>query len=128
MLGPGPPPILDAALRGGAGAMRMDDATWRRHANPWSVWTRILTPLPLLTVVLFLRPALAWWTLLPLAVVLAWIVWNPRAFPEPKAWDGWPQRGVLGEKAMIAHAAAVPGHHRRTMTVLTGLSAVTAVI
>lgn len=30
-----------------ARAMTMDDATWERHANPWSVWTRMAT-LPLL--------------------------------------------------------------------------------
>ena len=23
-----------------ASAFRMDDETWKRHANPWSVWTR----------------------------------------------------------------------------------------
>ncbi|WP_406601478.1 DUF6653 family protein [Lentzea miocenica] len=23
-----------------AKAFRMDDEAWRRHANPWSVWTR----------------------------------------------------------------------------------------
>ena len=28
--------------------MSMDDAAWERHASPWSVWTRVITGLPVL--------------------------------------------------------------------------------
>ena len=44
--------------------LHMDDVVWRRHANPWSVWTRL--PLaPLLVAVIFARTWL--WNL-----VLGW--------------------------------------------------------
>jgi len=34
--------------------MGMDDATWKRHANPWSGWSRI-TILPLLCLAIMSR-------------------------------------------------------------------------
>ncbi|CUH46203.1 hypothetical protein RUA4292_00368 [Ruegeria atlantica] len=35
--------------------MGMKDEIWLRHANPWSVWTRVLTPLPLLALAIWSR-------------------------------------------------------------------------
>jgi len=35
--------------------MAMDDAVWMRHANPASVWSRIVTPLPLLPLAVWSR-------------------------------------------------------------------------
>lgn len=37
------------------GLMGMDDQSWLSHANPLSVWTRILTPLPLLILAVWSR-------------------------------------------------------------------------
>ena len=37
-----------------ADAFGMDDATWARHANPWSAWTRIPI-LPLLCLAIWGR-------------------------------------------------------------------------
>lgn len=95
--------------------MTMDEATWRRHASPWSVWTRILTPIPLMTLAIWSRVWLGWGATGPVALVALWIWWNPRAFQPPPRWDGWAQRGVLGEKAVIGHRDAVPPHHRAAM-------------
>ncbi|WP_377193710.1 DUF6653 family protein [Ruegeria meonggei] len=33
----------------------MKDEVWLRHANPWSVWARVLTPLPLLALAIWSR-------------------------------------------------------------------------
>ncbi len=35
-------------------AMAMDDTTWARHANPWSVWTRVPI-LPALALAIYSR-------------------------------------------------------------------------
>ncbi|MEL7349348.1 MAG: DUF6653 family protein [Pseudomonadota bacterium] len=100
-----------------AGAMRMDEATWARHANPWSAWTR-LPILPAIVVVLLLRDTLgvATWVLLMLPIIWVWL--NPRAFPPPATLDAWVSRAVMGDKLWVerdrrpipqAHAAMAQG-------------------
>lgn len=103
--------------------MAMDDRTWARHANPWSVWTRVLTPLPLLALSVWSRVWIGWWCVGPVALTLAWIWWNPRAFPPPRRLDRWSARGVLAERVVIAHGERIAPHHRRAMRALTALAA-----
>lgn len=98
-------------MRGAERLMSMDDATWRRHANPLSGWTRMLTALPLLLLALWSRVWLGWWSVLPIAMAVFWIWWNPRAFGEPASFDSWMSRGVLGERIYIDHRAELPAHH-----------------
>jgi hypothetical protein len=43
--------------------MSMDDRVWRRHANPWSGWTRV-TALPLLVLAIWSRVWIGWWAVL----------------------------------------------------------------
>lgn len=92
--------------------MRMDEASWTRHTNPWSGWTR-LTTLPLLSLAIWSRVWLGWWALLPVAIVLVWIWLNPRIFSAPLRTDNWMSRGVLGERIWLESHARVPAHHRR---------------
>lgn len=103
--------------------MAMNDAVWARHANPWSVWTQILTPPPMLAASICSRIWIGWWCLLPLAPTLPWIRWNPRAFRPPRSTRRWTSRGVLAERTVIECRAAVPAHHRRATAVLTGITA-----
>lgn len=104
--------------------MAMDEATWRRHANPWSVWTRM----PLLAVIaaiVFWRDLFGWWTLALLALAVAWAVINPRAFPEPRSTDTWASRAVMGERVWLNRKAIpIPAHHARWARGLTIASAV----
>jgi len=100
-------------------ALVMDDATWARHANPWSVWTRF-TILPLLVLAVWSRVWLGWWALVPVAFVLAWTWWNPRAFPPPRSTDNWASKAVLGERLWLNRRhVSVPTHHRVLPTVLS---------
>ena len=66
---------------------------WRRHANPWSVYTRIPVPL-LLTAAVWSRAWIGWWSLLPVAAVVVWTMVNPRVFPPPQSIDTWASRGT----------------------------------
>ncbi len=107
-----------------ARAHRMDDAAWARHANPWSVWTRVPI-LPLLALAIWSRAWIGWWALLPVALLIAWTWVNPRIFPPPRSLDGWGSCAVLGERLWLArNAVPVPAHHRRLVpwAALTGLA------
>ena len=101
-----------------------DEDAWRRHANPWSVYTRIPIPL-LLVAAIWSRVWLGWWSLLPVAVVLVWTAVNPRVFPAPRSLDSWASRAVLGETVWARRKETpLPARHRRAPLVLSALSAV----
>ncbi len=87
--------------------MTMDDATWSRHANPWSGWTRCATT-PVLFVALWSHVWLGWWALVPIGVVGCWLWVNPRLFPPPATRTAWMTRGVLGERLWVEGRAATP--------------------
>lgn len=102
--------------------MGMDDATWTRHANPWSGWTRVIIG-PLLIFAIYARTWFGAWVLIPVAAILAWTWLNPRAFPAPKDYDTWMSLGVLGERWFLArNRVAIPAHHIRAANIFTALS------
>ena len=103
--------------------MGMDDRVWLRHANPWSVWTRILTPLPLLALAVWSRVWLGWGALGPVALALGWIWLNPRVFAAPARLEGWSAAAVLGERVWLRQRARVAAHHRPALLALTWASA-----
>lgn len=93
--------------------MGMSDATWERHANPLSGWTRIPI-LPLLALAIWSRDWIGWWCLAPIAALIIWIFVNPRAFPPPQSVDNWMSKGVLGERVFLARKAKrIPQHHTK---------------
>ena len=71
------------------------ETTWKRHSNPWSGWTRILT-YPLVYVPFWNRS----WK--QGAAVAAWFAANPFIFPAPKDDSSWATRSVLGEQLWTA--------------------------
>ncbi|MBU4530240.1 MAG: hypothetical protein KUA43_07560 [Hoeflea sp.] len=104
-------------------SMSMDDATWARHANPWSVWTRVPL-LALLALAIWSRVWIGWWCLIPIAALIAWALYNPRAFPPPASLDNWASRAVLGERHWLARKTRpIPAHHARWAMILSILSA-----
>jgi hypothetical protein len=70
---------------------------WERHANPVSVWTRFAV-LPLLAISIWSRDWIGWWSLIPLALSLVFMVVNPVLFPKPTSTRNWASKGVLGER------------------------------
>lgn len=104
-------------------AFRMDEATWARHASPWSVWTRN-SVLPLFVMALWSRDWIGWWSLLPVTAVLFWAWYNPRAFSPPAHTDNWASKAVFGERVWIARQTIpIPAHHARAAIVLALVSA-----
>lgn len=109
--------------------MRMDDATWARHANGWSVWTRTATmPLLLLALWSHVWIGIGGATLcVALAVIWSWV--NPRLFPAPKRTDTWHSRATFGERVWINRGAVpIPRHHMIAAHLLAGIAATGAVI
>jgi hypothetical protein len=113
------PDVYRAAER----LMGMNDRTWLRHASDWSVWTRILTPLPLLALAIWSRVWMGWGALFPVTLAVAWIWLNPRLFTKPATLDGWGARGVLGERVFLRQRSRVAAHHLAAARLLTLLSA-----
>jgi hypothetical protein len=106
-----------------AKAFGLEGDAWLRHANPWSVYTRI--PIPaLLVLAVWSRVWLGWWCLVPLAAVVVWTIVNPRVFPPPRSLDHWASRAVLGEKCWEARRERpIPKHHLVAPWLFTGLNA-----
>jgi hypothetical protein len=103
-------------------SMGMDDATWARHANPWSGWTRVPI-LPLAALAIWARVWIGWWCLVPLAALIVFARVNPRLFPPPGHLDAWMSRGVLGERLWLARRSApIPRHHAVWALVLSTLA------
>ena len=93
--------------------MHMDDATWERHASPWSVYSRMAV-LPLLTLAIWSRAWFGWGALILIAVAI-FLVWaNPRAFPPLKTRDHWVAKGTFGERVFLNRdSIPIPAHHQR---------------
>jgi hypothetical protein len=95
---------------------------WQRHANPWSVYTRIPVPAAM-SVAVWSRAWIGWWCLAPVAAVVLWAVVNPTAFPPPKSLDHWASKAVLGETYWAnRNETPIPEHHRRAPIVLTAIN------
>lgn len=70
---------------------KLIDTMWRRHANPWSVWTRLLST-PLIYLPLWNR---SWKQGLAVAT---WFATNPFLFPEPCNSRTWAARAIRGDR------------------------------
>src|SRR3712207_6204220 len=110
-----PAPSIETRL---AKAFGLEGDAWQRHANPWSVYTRVPIP-PLMAAAIWSRRWLGRGCLVPVALVGAWTVVNPRAFPPPRSLDHWASRSVLGETYWAKRQEVpVPARHRVAPTVL----------
>jgi len=98
--------------------MGMDAATWARHANPWSGWSRV-SILPLFAVAVWSRVWIDWWALLPTGLVFLWAWLNPCLFSPPASTDNWMSKGVMGERIWLMRGEdPVLAHHASTIRVL----------
>jgi Family of unknown function (DUF6653) len=102
------------------------DETWRRHANPWSVWTRFAA-IPPLVLSIWSRTWIGWWCLVPLALVIVWLIVNPSAFAPVEKPVRWTERGIYGER-IWAQDKDIPQEHKRVLGLLLGLAAIGAVL
>ena len=105
-----------------ANTFHMDEETWARHANPWSVWTRF-TVLPILILAIWSRVWLGWGSLAPIAIALLWMWINPRIFAKPQSTNHWASKGVLGERVWLNRdTVPIPLHHQQVPNILSLVS------
>ncbi len=99
-----------------------DEEAWKRHANPWSVWSRN-TALPFLVLACWSRVWLGWNSLFLIIPAIAWIFLNPRIFSPPTSMHSWASQGVLGERIwMNRDRVLVPPRHRKIPHLLNFLA------
>ena len=99
--------------------MSMDSATWARHGNPLSVWSRILSG-PIVFLALWSPFWISWWGGLVILVTAGWIWLNPRLFSPPCHTKSWATQIVLGERVFLNRKnVPIPDHHRRAGMVTT---------
>ena len=102
--------------------MGMSDATWARHANRWSVYTRFGGAVPVFFA-LWSAHWIGWWSLIPIAMAGSWVYLNPRFFSAPNTADSWAARGVLGERAFLNRKIVpIPNEPQRVAQITTTLS------
>ncbi len=108
--------------------MSMDDATWARHSNPWSVYSRF-TCLPLIVLAIYSRVWIGGWCVVPLALALLWTWVNPRLFAPPSSTDNWASKGVMGERIFLNRKEnPVPRRYHRIAIITTLASVIGMVI
>jgi hypothetical protein len=98
---------------------------WMRHANPWSVGTRFAV-LPLLALSVWSRDWVGWWSLIPVALSVVFLMVNPLLFPPPRSTRNWASKGVFGERVYSNRKSVeIPPQYRSPVpTIANALSAV----
>jgi hypothetical protein len=97
-----------------AGAHGMTDTAWKRHANPWSVWTRFAA-IPAFELAVWSREWIGWWSLAGVAAVVAWLWLNVHVF-RPVEPTSWAARGIYGEHLHVTGKA--PAAHTTVLRLL----------
>ena len=88
---------------------------FRRHAHPFSAWSRLLST-PLLLVPLWTR---RWWLYVPIGV---WLAVNPVITPPARDLSSFATRAILGEESWSRDPASEPG-----VLVLSGMASASLV-
>ncbi len=102
-----------------AKVFKLEGDNWKKHANPWSVWTRFAT-LPFIVLAIWSRAWIGWYCLIPIVLLIFWLLINPTLFKTPKHFNSWGSKAVLGEKYWSERKTfAVPKHHNTPILILT---------
>lgn len=103
---------------------KLDEKTWMKHANPWSVYTRTFA-LPFLVIAIWSRIWFGWWSLIFIVVAIIWIWINPLIFPEAKNTENWASKGVFGERVWLNRKnISIPTHHRIMPNILNAVQGI----
>lgn len=112
--------------------MSMDEAAWERHANPFSVWSRAITGLPVILGAIWSIRPFGWWSILFILSACFWIWINPRLFSVPKHTDNWASKVTFGERIWLNRKfQEIPAHHANwafALSLIAGIGFIVAVV
>ena len=101
-------------------SMSMDEEVWKRHASPLSVWTRVITGIPVTFAATWSIQSLGYLSAVPIGVAILWLWLNPRLFPPPKSTDNWASKVTFGERIWLGHSKdSIPSHHKNWVLFLS---------
>ncbi|MBL1433966.1 hypothetical protein COB87_000090 [Candidatus Wolfebacteria bacterium] len=96
----------------------LNDETWMKHSNKWSVWSRFFI-LPLLAVAIWSHVWIGLNSLILVVILLFWTWINSRFFGKPKTTKHWASKAVFGERVWLRKdELPIPQHHLRAITIL----------
>lgn len=101
----------------------LSDETWRRHANAWSVWTRMAAFPPMVAAIYF-RDVLGFWTLVVLAAGVVWMWLDPRVFPAIDHPRSWAEKGIYGERMWWHDGSPEAKAHRTALRWIQSIAGV----
>ena len=112
--------------------MSMDDTTWERHASPISVWTRVVTGIPVTFAAAWSIKPFGWWSLVIISISVFWLWLNPRLFSPPHNTDNWASKVTFGERVWLNRSKApIPEHHAKWaifLSIIGGIGFVVGII
>jgi hypothetical protein len=100
----------------------LNEENWKKHANPWSVWSRMAAFVVMIAAI-FARELFGWWTLAFIGAGIIFMFLNTRIFPgvdQPRRWD---EKGIYGEKLWTLKDEAAAGH-RKAINLLIGIAGI----
>jgi hypothetical protein len=92
----------------------MTDEVWRRHAHPWSVYTRFAA-IPAMILAIWSRVWIGWQALIPVGAIVIWLWLNPRVFPAVAQPRNWASKGIYGERLWLNDPSSVPSACRTVL-------------
>lgn len=96
-----------------ASVFKLNNESWLKHANPWSVWTRY-SVLPLIIIAFWSRTWIGWWCVFPATLSIAWMFFNPHFFSKPKSTKNWASKSVMGERIYLNRdKVPIPSIHKK---------------
>lgn len=106
----------------------MSQEAWRRHANPWSVYTRFAA-IPAGVAAGWSRQWIGAGWLILFALVVLWLVLNTVVFPPVTSPRSWISKGIFGEHLWLAGTPMPTGLRRANrLLVVAGAAGLLATV
>ncbi|MGG5573004.1 DUF6653 family protein [Vibrio diazotrophicus] len=102
--------------------MTMDESSWHRHSNPWSVYSRF-SVLPIISLAFWSREWIGGYSVIAILLSFLWVWVNPRLFGVPEKTNNWASMATFGERIYLKRKVeAIPQHHIKPILILQSLT------